>query len=179
MESSLQPLQHRRAFTAKAGDLLLFSGANWPSRLICLATFGPYSHVGIIGPDGLLYESDDGVRAIDPQAKIDSYQGSVWLASLTRPLYGHEVERLQQHLVGHLGKPYDLAGAIRANKFTAFLSSLLRTPDDSAFLCSELCASALNEIGLCPNSNAERWSPNSLFRFLRLRGLVRKPLRIK
>jgi hypothetical protein len=186
----------------KAGDIVGFSGRAWDSVVINVFTFGiPFwglSHVGVLGhtPDGrlLFWESTgesnlpcefakkkvSGAQAHTIKDQLAAYKGRVWLYPLYRPLYENEDERLTEFLMSHLGRSYDLQGAIRAGgAVVAPIESLLREENLDQLFCSEEVAAAETNIGIMQTDNASQWSPNKLMRYLRRNGIVRKPIRLK
>jgi len=185
----------------KAGDIIGFSGDNWLSAGISVATLGiPFwdlSHVGIIGEhkgELLLFESTTlndspcviqkervrGAQAHRIDDRVQAYRGKVWLYPVYRPLYAYEGNRLSEFLIEHLGRDYDAIGAFRSggNVFS-WIESLLRRQDLSSLFCSELCAAAFQCTGILPTDNASRWNPNRLVRACRRRGVLRRPWRLK
>jgi hypothetical protein len=185
----------------KTGDIIGFSGRNWHSAAINVATGGiPFwgiSHVGIIGHakgQGLvLFESAtkgvpceitgkpiSGVQAHKLSDVVEQYSGRVWHYSLYRHLYPHESRRLNTFLQSMVGRPYDTLGAIRSGGWLyALANSLLRGQDLSEMFCSEFDAASLSRIGLFPTANASHWNPNRFIRALRRAGIVGRPVRQK
>ena len=186
----------------KSGDIVGFSGRCRWSAIINLFTGGiPFwglSHVGNLAhaPDGrlLFWESTDeseltceiagkkvaGVQAHLLDDVLAKYDGRVWLYSLYRTLYEHEDSRLTKFLMSLIGRPYDMPGAIRAGgQVVAVVEGLLRDENLDLLFCSEQVAAVESEIGIFATTNASRWSPNRLMRYLRRAGIVHKPERIK
>jgi len=186
----------------KAGDVVGFSGRSWLSAGINLATYGiplwGISHVGIMAhaDDGqlLIFEStslDDlpceisgkiftGTQAHKLDDILRVYKGRVYHYPLYRPLYSAEDERLTQFLMDTIHTPYDMMGAMRsAGVGLSWFESLFRPQDLSTIFCSEWLASALSTIGVFPTSNASRWNPNKLTRYLRWNGVVCRARRLK
>lgn len=187
----------------KAGDIIGFSGRNWTSYGINLATYGVprigLSHVGIMAraPDGrlLLFESTSlegdrpceirgepihGTQAHCLDSILETYTGSAWHYPLYRPLYPWEDARLTEFLTKTLGTPYDRMGAFRAGGLgLSWIESLFREQDLTTIFCSEWCAAAYAYIGLHPDDNVSRWSPNKFTRHLRWDGILCKPRRLK
>lgn len=183
------------------GDIIGFAGDDWISAGISLATYGiPWwslSHVGIMGEhDGrlLLFESTSlaappciiagqqvsGTQAHCLDSRLESYRGKVWHYPLYRPLFTHERERLTEFLLNTLGLPYDMIGAFRSGGVGfSWVESLLRDEDLSSLFCSEWCAAAHGDIGIFPNNNGARYSPNYFVRSERRAGILKKPRRLK
>lgn len=189
----------------KSGDIIGFSGHDWVSDVINLASLGvprySISHVGIVGVDGpdvLLYESlhesdfrgpcvrhgrqiRRGVQAHrldDVLAKAPAT--AIWHYPLRRPLYPHEELRLVGYLDSLIGLPYDVAGAARsAGLFLPWLEACLFRENRNSYFCSELCADALVMIGLFQTSNIGYWCPNRFCRHLTWTGAADPPNRRK
>jgi hypothetical protein len=175
--------------TFKVGDLIGFAGAGWLSTFINVVTLGApnrsLSHVGIIGRMNgrlMLFEStlESGVIASRISQRLSRYVGRIYHYPLTRELYSHEQQRLNSFLIASVGKPYNAIGAMGSAGFLVAKSkAAIKPPNDTAYFCSALCASALNTAGLYPTPNPDRFSPNSLCRLLRYEGLVLPPHRLK
>jgi len=183
----------------RPGDVIGFSGRNWISAGINVATFGVplwgISHVGIVGHwrrDSLeveyypslptLFDSTrgHGVRSRDLYSSINSYNGRVWLYQISRPLFLNESRRLTARLNRLLGRKYDTVGAMRSGGLlTKTISALIHGEDLTSLFCSEFVAEQLSYIGMFPTANASRWSPNHLIRKMRRMGVINPPIRIK
>jgi hypothetical protein len=195
--------QYLNPSVIKAGDLIGFSGYGWVSAIINLATLGlPFwdiSHVGIMAntPDRrlLLFESTSleggkpceitgkpihGTQAHCLDKITPTYCGAVWHYPLCRPLYALEDERLTEFLMGTIGMPYDMAGALRSGGIgLSWIESLLREQDLTMIFCSEWIAAAYTYTGIHSTDNVSRWNPNRLLRRLRREGILGKPRRLK
>ena len=119
----------------RAGDVIGFSGANWESDLINLATLGipriSISHVAIVGPyrgELVLFESTTlgdlpcivrgevfhGTQAHRIEDRLESYHGKAWHYPLAKPLRFSEADHLGHWLIHHVGIAYDEIGAFRS-----------------------------------------------------------------
>lgn len=152
------------------GDVLLWGGTNWQSRLIQLGTCswkqlwrGQWiSHIGIIGHYGvypLHWESTtlcplpcvaqgkvvNGVQCHDPYKEIADYDGRVWVLKMRRPLKRWQQDKLAELLLGYLGKSYDTSSALIAG--TTWLKRLA-DPDPADQFCSELVGMVLIDMDL-------------------------------
>lgn len=176
------------------GDLLLFYGSDWTSRVIELATCGP-SHVGIISRDDggapVLYESTTlcdlpdelsgrlraGVQMHDPERRIRAYRGRVARLRLAPvwQLSRREAELLERMLRHVHGASYDLEGAILSGTRLFKWSSLMPYPDLGSLFCSELCAAVLMRLGRLPLSNPSLYHPAALVRHVRRCGVYEAP----
>jgi hypothetical protein len=174
----------------RAGDVLLFWGRSWKSRIIELVTCGP-SHVGLIAdaPDGsrlLLWESTtlcdlpdcidrqhrQGVQAQDPDQRVATYDGRVARMRLAPLWHLDSLERdLLRRMTGHLhGEDYDLAGALLAGTRVFKWTRCMPYPDLGSLFCSEMVAALLMRLGRLPLGHPGRYSPASLARHLRTCG---------
>lgn len=186
----------------KAGDIIGFSGRNWISAAVNIATYGiplfGISHVGIVAtsPDGKLrlFESTTldgdapceilgkpvfGTQAHSLDVVLKRYCGKAWHYPLYRSLYKYEDERLTQFLVERLGVQYDAMGAFRsAGVGLSWIESLFRPSNLHAIFCSEWVAAAYAVTGLHATANVSRWNPNRLIRHFRWRELLCQPRRI-
>jgi hypothetical protein len=185
--------------TAKTGDVVAFCGNSWLSASINMLTYGvPFlsvSHVGIVcevGSDKLLFESlahpvarcyirGEYVKGTQAHLLADTTMdcGRVYLYPISYRLYDDEARRLTDFLLGSVGRPYDVVGALRAGGWlTSLVSARLHREETSALFCSEWVASALCEIGVFQTGNVSRWSPQRLCRVGRHIGVFKRPLRI-
>ena len=191
-----------RSYKLKPGDVIGFSGFNWLSAGINIATYGiPFwsvSHVGIVARsihgNLMLFESTTlngdhpclvtrknicGTQAHSAEFIVGQYRGGAWHYPLYRDLYRHEDRRLTQFLYDTIGTKYDTAGALRAGGMAvAALESLFRAEDLSTIYCSEWVAAALKTVGVLPTHSASGWSPNYLCRYLRRKGTLGRPERL-
>jgi hypothetical protein len=185
----------------QAADLIGFSGYNPGSAAINLVTVGvPFwslSHVAIVGQyrgRKVLFESTTlndqpclitgrrikGVQCHDIASRVADYRGAVWHYPLTRPLFEHELVRLQEFLNSKVGLPYNDIGAVRVGGIILpLIENYLSEESRSSLFCSELCAAAYNRIGIFPTAYCGRWSPNHLARQMSRYGLFHKPVRLK
>ncbi len=187
----------------KPGDVIGFSGAGLTGDLINIGTFGiprwDICHVGIMGEaqDGrlLLFESTtlddlpceiygaqfDGTQAHQLDTALSSYREKIWHYPLYRPLYDSERQRLTNFLMGTIHVPYSKMAAFRSADFLgmSLFESLLGETNLHHIFCSEWVAAAHSYLGLWPTTNAGRWNPNHLIRFLRAHGVLCKARRLK
>ena len=184
----------------KPGDLVFFSGRGWVSSVIQLATYSlpgvGFSHVGIIGRYHdlpVMYESTSfdrppcaisGIEITGVQAHwlddvaYEPGKGRLYVCPLKRDLYPHEEERLCRLLEMYRGNiRYDMIGAVRSGGFfLRQLLSLVHDESDATLFCSELVAAVLEETGIWSTPNWSKWNPNSLYRALRLKGIISDPI---
>ena len=96
------------------GDILLFRGKSWISRLICRATGSPYSHAAIVAwwSDRLmvLEAVGKGIVVSRMSVVVNQYSGKVELWTTDENLARTEVIRAAQRL---LGKRYSLSKLVR------------------------------------------------------------------
>jgi hypothetical protein len=178
----------------EAGDILIFFGTDWSSRIIELATRGP-SHVGIVSREDdrglLLYESTTlcdlpdrltgrtcaGVQAHEPEERVRNYCGRV---SRLRLAPAWRLNRYEAQLLGQMlrhvhGAEYDLCGALLSGTRLFKWTSLMPYPDLGSLFCSELCAAVLMRLGRLPLSNPSAYHPAALVRKLRRCGVYQPP----
>lgn len=177
----------------EAGDLVLFWGRGWTSRIIELGTRGP-SHVGIIAPSGeklLLFESTtlcnlpceiarrrhSGVQAHDPDARIESYEGRIARLRLADDWKLDEEERelLGRLVLRKIGFGYDAPGAILSGTKLFRFSRLMPYPDVGSLFCSEMCAHVLMRLQRLELDNSSKFNPGYLVRRLRAAGTYGAP----
>lgn len=175
------------------GDILIFAGASFISRMIALRTCSWWqlltgewdSHIGICASyhgKMLLFESTTlsdipceitgrihrGSKAVDPVARIEFYDGKVWVMKPTKriPHYEKQALRLKTSLVNMVGRPYEdlYKLAVVVTRF-AKRHRYFRE-DTSKLFCSEMVGVALEDAGLIAQGNAAMFSPSSLARRL-------------
>jgi len=182
------------------GDIIGFVGHSPSSALISLGCVGiPFwslSHVGIIGElHGklvLFHSTTDDKQACLIQgeqfngsqchdlATVNNYHGKVYHYPISRPLYQHERDRLNEYLIESVGRPYDTLSAVRSGGFLfSLIEGVLRRQSLNRVFCSEYVAAAHANIGLFATCNASRWNPSRLVRAERLAGILCPPERLK
>lgn len=187
------------------GDLLVFYGRDFTSRVIEWATRGP-SHVGIICPHPgqpgaepgggrlLLFESTtlcdepcvlagkciQGVQAHDPRSRVAGYRGTAALLRLMPAwrLADREIGLLHDWLMRVASEPYDLRGALLSGTKLFKWTACMPYPDLESLFCSELCAAALMRLQRLPLANPSLYNPASLVREVRRCGTYRAPVRL-
>jgi hypothetical protein len=96
------------------GDILLFRGKSWISRLICRVTGSPYSHAAIVAwwSDRLmvLEAVGKGIVVSRMSVVVNQYSGKVELWTTDENLARTDVIRAAQRL---LGKRYSLSKLVR------------------------------------------------------------------
>jgi hypothetical protein len=94
------------------GDILLFRGKSWLSRIICRVTGSPYSHAAIVAwwNDRLmvLEAVGKGIVASRMSVVVSQYPGKVELWTTDQDLARTEVIRAAQRLLGKRYSPYKL-----------------------------------------------------------------------
>ena len=163
----------------KTGDIVLFAGSNWISRLIKFGTRGRWSHIGMVIkiPDYnivLLWESTTlsktkdiisgkarkGVQLVPLRDRLSTYRGEVAVRCLTGPINIEDLCKLHTMRNEVRGRPYEqsklqllLAASKRFCGFGEDLSSLF---------CSELVAEAYQRMGLLREDiPSNSYDPNS------------------
>jgi len=177
----------------KVGDIIGFSSYSCLGFWINIGTLGvPFrdlSHIGIIGPDGFLYESTSllqrpcailgnfikGTQAQHPTFRIRAYKGAVYHYPLNVELQDGQCQALCSFLTDNLAKPYDAIGAFRARTLVTgrVIRWLMKREENLASLfCSEYVMGAYSAAGLHPIDNASNWSPNRAARVLCHEGII-------
>jgi hypothetical protein len=94
------------------GDILLFRGTSWISRVICRITRSPYSHAAIVTwwNDRLMVLEAVGKGVVVSRMSIvvNQYSGKIDLWTTDRDLARAEVIRAAQRLLGKRYSPYKL-----------------------------------------------------------------------
>lgn len=188
------------------GDLIGFSACTRLGITINLGTWGipgyGLSHVALVGPHPchgrpILYESTsiydqhcilqgrkvDGVQAHEILPRVLDYRrrfGRVWHYPLVRELWPEQREALLKSCIESLGTPYDNIGAFRANDLPLnTIGKLLFSHEDLvSMFCSEFCAARHRDARVFACVNASAWSPNSLTRAERRRGILGRPIEL-
>lgn len=140
--------------------LLQFSATvGWVSRLIRWTTWGTFSHVDFIWPDGRLFGSlpQFGGVCFHPPEQYIRY--AVFAANVT----SEQANKIYQYALSQEGKPYAW------DAIFGFALRMNRWHDNKSFFCSELVAAAFAYAGY-PLADAESWrlSPEDLVRSERL-----------
>jgi hypothetical protein len=169
------------------GDIIGFSHRSFLGACINIGTLGvPFyglSHIGIIGPGHMIYESTTlsdipchvtgkliaGVQAHDPGPRVRDYTGRVYRYRLNVNLHKIQSTVLGRYLERQLGVPYDSLGAFRSRTLgLGYIEKwLCKRPENlSSLFCSEYLAAALDVSCIWTPENASRWNPNRLARAL-------------
>jgi len=169
------------------GDLIGFSHKSCLGFWINVGTLGvPFyglSHVGMIGPGHMIYESTTlstqrcavsgkyvkGVQAHDPGSRIRNYNGRVYRYRLNVNLNKIQRTVLGRYLHRQIGVKYDTLGALRSRDLGLGTVEkwLCRRPENlNSLFCSEYLAAALDVAAIWEPDNASRWNPNRLARTL-------------
>lgn len=157
--------------TLKTGDIVLFSGKGWSSRLIKWGTNSKWSHVGIVVaiPEWdlvFLWESNAqqkiidlstgkqlvGVQLVLLSEKIQNYQGTIAFRHLVEPQAGARdtfIENLVEFRKTVKEKPYEREPwSLARLAFWRMKKSPLFKSDNSSLFCSELIADAYQATGI-------------------------------
>lgn len=164
----------------KSGDMVLFSGGGFVSRMIQMFTRSPYSHVGLVIKDDwwdmlLLWESTTlskiktvhgNVRqgvAIRPLSEVvENYDGQVAVRQLTFPLTDAQELTISELRQEFKGREYE------QNKSELFKSAYdfiggKNEEDLSSLFCSELVAEAYQRVLFLPESKpSNEYTPADL-----------------
>ncbi|PTQ89986.1 hypothetical protein [Agitococcus lubricus] len=160
----------------QTGDLVLFSGTSWSSRLVQVFTLSRWSHIALVVrlpeyPDQLLLwevtrasklhdiqhgQSMDGVQLVNLDAKLASYQGQVAIRRLKTKL--NEQQRLQhlRHLLAAWRhKPY--CNIVRKNLYAWWHGNAASSIGHQGGFCSELIAEIYQRWQLLPADRPARY----------------------
>lgn len=170
----------------KTGDIVLFSGSGFVSRLIKFATRSKWSHVGIIyrpDPDGtvFIYESTTlspiknkkgsytrGVQTVDFRSRLRTYKGSVAIRLLESDLTNEQLLGMEAVRDEMRNKPYERSRAELAKSILGKWG-IYQKADSSSQFCSELVAYCLQGMKvLTKNRSANSYTPADLARTIRL-----------
>lgn len=166
------------------GDVILFGGTGWISRIVKAVTGSPVSHAGIVldAYDSSfhrvvqLIESTSlrglrgfkGVSTCRLSTRLDGYDGAVWWLPLSSPARDRlDVQKMQGWLESHNLKRYDGWQCFRAGFRALFGRNIFRVKESyKKFFCSELVAGALGVGGaLLGDRNPSTITPSDLARF--------------
>ncbi len=153
----------------KSGDVVLFSGKGFISRLIQLATWSPYSHVGLVLKDKrgtLLWESTTlstlpdintgeltkGVQLVCLKDRIDIYDGKVAVRQLKTPLSAEQEAAYRLFRDEVRGRAYEKSKVALARSAIDLISG--QSEDLSTLFCSEMNAEAYQRMKLIDESKS-------------------------
>lgn len=161
----------RKRASMKAGDLIVFSGRGWISKLIKLSTWSNVSHVGVIRKvdnDGRVEVMEStslngisGVQVNRLSRRVAEYRGHIWWLPLNVVAReGFDEVAFWEFLWAQDGKPYDFVQAFKAG-------TLFRTRQNrEAQFCSELVTGAFKESNILDKDiNESEQTPIDVCRF--------------
>lgn len=170
----------------KTGDIVLFSGSGFISKMIMLATRSKWSHVGIIyrpDPNGtvFLYESTTlspmkdkrgnalrGVQTVDFRSRLRTYKGGVAIRLLQAELIEDQLMQLEVVRRTMRFKPYERSYAELAKSLLGKWG-IYQSADSSSQFCSELVAYCLQAMGVLTKSrSANSYTPADLSQSIKL-----------
>jgi hypothetical protein len=139
----------------RAGDVLLFRGQGFLSRVICWVTHGKYSHSALVMPawhDRLLVMQAEATGVeISPASKaVDRYAGKVdWWALAEEAHQQLKSEKFLDALLAPVGKPYDFLGVIGLGLLKLLhLNKQMPARKPSSYFCSDYVAEVLSKGGI-------------------------------
>lgn len=124
--------------TFKTGDVLLYSGGSFFSRLIQFKTWSRYSHVEIYDGDGKSVASRDGLGVARYPVRLDG------LRVILRPLAKFDADKARAWFDTVNGQPYDWFGLL------AFTSAKRQGKNNWKMFCSEFATRYLRAGGIDP-----------------------------
>lgn len=147
----------------KSGDVVLFSGKGFISRLIQLGTLSKYSHVGLVvrkGGDLYLWESTTlsdipdvesgeyvkGVQMVSLKERLITYDGGVAIRRLKLPLTTAQEAAYEAFREEVKGRPYEKSNVALVRSAVDILSG--QKEDLSSLFCSEMDAEAYQRMEL-------------------------------
>jgi hypothetical protein len=156
----------------KTGDVVLFDGRGWISRLIKLGTFSRWSHVGLVyvprqGGTVFLYESTTlsnvkgakgapvkGVQTVDLWNRVRNYKGSIAIRRVNRDKFNYqEIIAFEKMRSKYRHKVYERSVAeLIKSAFGRF--GWNQKEDDSSLFCSELVAASLKALGVLSSAKS-------------------------
>ena len=159
----------------KAGDIILFSGKGWMSRLIKLGGLTKYSHVGVMLDEELLIESTTlsnipdlftnkmhkGVMVVRLQDRIDKYNGKIYHRSLKEELTEEQKDKMLEVAKELHGRPYEES---KWQLVSSEIDILPKQDEDlSSVFCSELAIELLDAADIYKPKNASNeYTPKNL-----------------
>ena len=170
--------------TIRTGDVLLYRGTLWISRLIEKVTRSEYSHSGLTAWwDGrlmVLEASRRGVVATPLSQNVRRYHGDVVWFTCTQDIAAEDRARLLAFAQHELGKEYSLWGAVVLGLRLLFERRIERRDAlrrERRLICSQYVAQAYNAIGrdLKPHHSDRFMSPRDVAGspLLRRRGVLK------
>lgn len=147
----------------KTGDVVLFSGKGFVSRMIQLFTWSKYSHVGLVVerlgklyvwesttlsnlPDIFTGEKTTGVQTVNLFDRIHTYDGEIAYRGLKQPLTRAQKRVYKAFRDKVRGRPYEKSKVQLARSAVDLLSG--QKEDLSSLFCSEMNAEAYQVLEL-------------------------------
>lgn len=152
----------------RQGDILFVEGSNWNplSILIKWVSGGKYSHVAIGIEDDLILETEYTIKARVIDVKKTKYLTKRKHEIIHVDFNEEQKRDLPLVILQFLGKKYDFGLIIKM-----FLKYVFRIPvwnkDDDAYICSELVAELLLDLGVIDNEKTVNMSPSELYNYLK------------
>ena len=152
----------------KTGDVLFVEGSKWNpiSWLIKFVSGGKFSHVAICIADDLILETEYSIRSrvidVNKTKYLSKRKHEIVHVNFTKK----QLDDLDLYILQYIGKKYDFGLILKM-----FLKYVLRIPiwnkDDDEYICSELVAELLLDLGAIDNEKTVNMSPNELYEYLR------------
>lgn len=135
-----------------------YKGPGFVSRLIKLWTRSKYSHCEILFEDGRHFSADTKMP-MNTRFSTEPLTIKNW-DFIVLPVGIDDENKIKAFCVDEVGCRYDWTGI--------FLSQFIHLgyQSKSKWFCSEVCAAALQQIGLLPGWKPNRISPGKLFKLL-------------
>jgi hypothetical protein len=139
----------------RAGDVLLFQGQGFLSRVIRRVTHGKYSHSALVMPAWhnrllVMQAEATGVEIAPASKAVDCYPGKVdWWALAEEAHQQLQSEKFLDALLEPVGKPYDFLGVIWLGLLKALhLKTRMPARKPSSYFCSDYVAEVLSKGGV-------------------------------
>jgi hypothetical protein len=139
----------------KLGDILLFRGRGWLSRLICRVTHGKYSHSALLMPDWqdrlLVMQAEAlGVEIAPASHAVARYKGRVdWWEIADEAYQQIDREKFLDALLEPVGRPYDFLGVLGLGLRRLFhMTKPVTTHRANTYFCSNYVAEVLEKGGI-------------------------------
>lgn len=152
----------------KTGDILLFKGNGFFSKLIMAMPGANYSHVAffcqhsIHGPcvfestsiskhkDKMTGNLISGVQIAEFEDRVNGYDGKVYKRELNKPLSNRQVMLFEEFVYDHHATPYEEDNLQLARAELDIFPWHRNKQDEKTMFCSELIASQLRYCGVMP-----------------------------
>lgn len=154
----------------KMGDVLFVEGSNWNpiSIFIKWLSGGKFSHVAICVQDNLILETEYTIKARVIDISKTNYLTKRKHEIVHVEFTEEQKDKLPIVAMQFINKDYDFGLILKM-----FLKYVFHIPiwnkDDDEYVCSELVAELLLDLGAIDNEKAVNMSPSELYNYLKNR----------